>query len=168
MIRCQDNKYDVYGGESFDSLAELIEHYKKNPMVETSGTVVHLKQPFNATRITASTIESRVKVLSKENTQNGGKAGFWEEFEVSWRLAIAPDTDGMIKSCSFCNNKSANTCIRAKKARSRRIGPRIDTRTFCHVSMTFVLVLLFSSLTATQSVLMLELNQVGTCHEVLR
>lgn len=81
MIRCQDNKYDVYGGDKFDSLAELIEHYKKNPMVETSGTVVHLKQPFNATRITASTIESRVKVLSKENVQNGGKAGFWEEFE---------------------------------------------------------------------------------------
>ncbi|RWS06483.1 tyrosine-protein phosphatase non-receptor type 11-like protein [Dinothrombium tinctorium] len=81
MIRCQDNKYDVGGGEKFDCLSELIEHYKKNPMVETSGTVVHLKVPFNATRITASTIESRVKVLSKENSNTNGKAGFWEEFE---------------------------------------------------------------------------------------
>ena len=82
MIRCQDCKFDVGGGDKFDSLSELVEHYKKNPMVETTGTVVHLKNPFNATRITASTIENRVKVLSKENVQNSGKAGFWEEFEV--------------------------------------------------------------------------------------
>ncbi|XP_025835937.1 tyrosine-protein phosphatase non-receptor type 11 [Agrilus planipennis] len=83
MIRCTpDNKYDVGGGEKFDSLADLIEHYKKNPMVETSGTVVHLKQPFNATRISASGIHSRVKQLQKENGANSvGKAGFWEEFE---------------------------------------------------------------------------------------
>jgi tyrosine-protein phosphatase non-receptor type 11 len=59
----QDNKYDVGGGEKFDSLSELIEHYKRNPMVETSGTVVHLKQPFNATRINASGIDHRVKEL---------------------------------------------------------------------------------------------------------
>nr|CAH7757685.1 unnamed protein product [Callosobruchus chinensis] len=91
MIRCtavsilyslKDNKYDVGGGDQFNSLAELIEHYKKNPMVETSGTVVHLKQPFNATRISASGIHSRVKQLQSENGPNGfGKAGFWEEFE---------------------------------------------------------------------------------------
>ncbi|XP_046668267.1 tyrosine-protein phosphatase non-receptor type 11 isoform X2 [Homalodisca vitripennis] len=81
MIRCQDNTYDVGGGEKFDSLSELIEHYKRNPMVETSGTVVHLKQPFNATRINASGIDHRVKELQKENAQLTGKAGFWEEFE---------------------------------------------------------------------------------------
>ncbi|XP_019757669.2 tyrosine-protein phosphatase corkscrew-like isoform X1 [Dendroctonus ponderosae] len=83
MIRCTpDNKYDVGGGEKFNTLAELIEHYKKNPMVETSGTVVHLKQPFNATRINASGIHSRVKQLQSENGPNSfGKAGFWEEFE---------------------------------------------------------------------------------------
>ncbi|CAG2102564.1 unnamed protein product, partial [Medioppia subpectinata] len=81
MVRCQDTKFDVGGGDKFDSLSELVEHYKKNPMVETTGTVVHLKNPFNATRITASTIENRVKVLTKENVQNSGKAGFWEEFE---------------------------------------------------------------------------------------
>ena len=81
MIRSTNNKFDVGGGEAFDSLSDLIEHYKKNPMVETSGTVVHLKQPFNATRILADSIESRVKILSKENVTNNGKAGFWEEFE---------------------------------------------------------------------------------------
>lgn len=83
IIRCRnDNRYDIGGGEEFDSLSELIEHYKSNPMVETSGTVVHLKQPFNATRINVSGIHSRVKQLQKENGQcAAGKAGFWEEFE---------------------------------------------------------------------------------------
>lgn len=37
-------KYDVGGGERFDSLTDLVEHYKKNPMVETLGTVLQLKQ----------------------------------------------------------------------------------------------------------------------------
>lgn len=50
-------------------------------MVETSGTVVHLRQPFNATKINAIGIDSRVKELQKENSQWSGKAGFWEEFE---------------------------------------------------------------------------------------
>ncbi|XP_075213083.1 protein tyrosine phosphatase non-receptor type corkscrew isoform X2 [Lycorma delicatula] len=81
MIRYQENKYDVGGGEKFETLSELIEYYKRNPMVETSGTVVHLKQPFNATRINAIGIDSRVKELQKENGQSTGKAGFWEEFE---------------------------------------------------------------------------------------
>lgn len=42
-------------------------------MVETCGTVVHLRQPFNATRITAAGINTRVEQLVK--------GGFWEEFE---------------------------------------------------------------------------------------
>lgn len=40
----QEGKYDVGGGERFDTLADLVDHYKKNPMVEKSGIVVHLKQ----------------------------------------------------------------------------------------------------------------------------
>ena len=40
-------------------------------------------QPFNATRINAAAIEDRVKVLQKENKSVPGKAGFYEEFEVS-------------------------------------------------------------------------------------
>ncbi|XP_071805162.1 tyrosine-protein phosphatase non-receptor type 11-like isoform X1 [Asterias amurensis] len=88
MIRCQDTKYDVGGGEQFMTLADLVEHYKKNPMVETTGYVVHLKQPFNATRIAASGIRSRVEVLEKETSsrQNSKKAGFEEEFEALQQL----------------------------------------------------------------------------------
>lgn len=83
MIRHHiDAKYDVGGGEKFDDLTDLVEHYKKNPMVEKSGTVVQLKTPFNATRINAASIEDRVKVLQKENNSVSGKAGFYEEFEV--------------------------------------------------------------------------------------
>lgn len=34
------------GGDKFDSLSDLIEHYKRNPMVETSGSVVHLRYKY--------------------------------------------------------------------------------------------------------------------------
>ncbi|XP_072305710.1 tyrosine-protein phosphatase non-receptor type 11b isoform X2 [Eucyclogobius newberryi] len=83
MIRFQDGKYDVGGGERFDTLADLVDHYRKNPMVEKSGIVVHLKQPFNATRINAANIENRVRELNKvaDNSEKP-KQGFWEEFEV--------------------------------------------------------------------------------------
>lgn len=82
MIRWQEKEYDVGGGEKFGTLSELIEYYKRNPMVETCGTVVHLKQPFNATRITAAGINARVEQLQKENDEfSYGKVcvGFWEE-----------------------------------------------------------------------------------------
>lgn len=80
-IRHHNNKYDIIGGEKFNSLTELVEHYKRNPMVETHGKVINMKYPFNATRITALDIDARVKELSKENPQVNGKEGFWEEFE---------------------------------------------------------------------------------------
>ncbi|XP_055550476.1 tyrosine-protein phosphatase corkscrew isoform X3 [Wyeomyia smithii] len=82
MIRWHENKYDVGGGQQFSTLCDLIEHYKRNPMVETCGTVVHLRQPFNATRITAAGIDTRVEQLQRENGSHCyGKGGFWEEFE---------------------------------------------------------------------------------------
>ncbi|KAL8587276.1 protein tyrosine phosphatase, non-receptor type 11 [Nucella lapillus] len=90
MIRSQDGKFDVGGGEKFMSLSELVEHYKKNPMVEISGTVVYLKHPFNATRITASCINDRIRQLQQERelkdkdssaTTTASKGGFWDEFE---------------------------------------------------------------------------------------
>jgi len=84
MIRCTRDKYDIGGGEQFDSLTELIDHYKKNPMVETTGTVIHLRLPYNATRVNAGKIDVRVAELQKESGPSsfgGGKAGFWEEFE---------------------------------------------------------------------------------------
>jgi len=76
LPRLQDKKYDVGGGESFATLSELIDHYKRNPMVETCGTVVHLRQPFNATRITAAGINARVEQLVKVNSQAGTKLGW--------------------------------------------------------------------------------------------
>lgn len=82
VIRHHDNRYDVGGGEKFDSLTDLVEHYKRNPMVETNGSVINMICPFNATRITALDIGARIKELSKENaSQANGKDGFWEEFE---------------------------------------------------------------------------------------
>ena len=48
-------------------------------MVESTGSVVYLKQPYNVTRINAAMIDKRVKELHQSDTS---KAGFWEEFEV--------------------------------------------------------------------------------------
>lgn len=104
------------GGEKFDSLTDLVEHYKKNPMVETLGTVLQLKQvpqdasdvcfarreqhiwivfsapppqPLNTTRINAAEIESRVRELSKlAEATDKVKQGFWEEFEVSGPVGL--------------------------------------------------------------------------------
>lgn len=66
MIRWQDSKYDVGVGEKFTTLCELIEHYKRHPMIETCGTVVRLNQPFSSTQMTAAGIGGRVEQLQKE------------------------------------------------------------------------------------------------------
>nr|XP_002130130.1 tyrosine-protein phosphatase non-receptor type 11 [Ciona intestinalis] len=80
MISRSDNgKYDIGGGQKFDSLSELIDHHKHNAMVEQTGSVVYLKQPYNATRINVAMIDQRVKELHQSDTS---KAGFWEEFET--------------------------------------------------------------------------------------
>ena len=83
IIRNRDGLFDVGGGPQFSSLNELVEHYKKNPMVETSGAVIHLKHPFHATSFLPANIFQRVQELQKQNQEVYGKAGFWEEFEVS-------------------------------------------------------------------------------------
>ncbi|XP_013140652.1 PREDICTED: tyrosine-protein phosphatase corkscrew-like [Papilio polytes] len=86
IIRRKDNKYDVGGGEQFDDLVSLIEHYRNYPMVETTGEVLRLIQPFNATRIQVRHLHTRVKQLQKENEgpieSMAYKQGFWEEFET--------------------------------------------------------------------------------------
>ena len=82
MIRNKDDKFDVGGGPTFSSLTELVENYKKSPMVETSGVVIHLKHPFHATSFLPANINTRVTELQKQNQDVYGKAGFWEEFEV--------------------------------------------------------------------------------------
>lgn len=84
MIGHDKGKFDVGGGPSFSSLNELIEHYRSNPMIETSGRVITLKAPFNTTSFMAQNIGQRVKELEKESIDVVGKAGFWEEFEVCY------------------------------------------------------------------------------------
>lgn len=86
IIRRKDNKYDVGGGLQFDDLVSLVEHYRHYPMVETTGDVLRLIQPFNATRIQVQHFHTRVKQLQKENEgpieSMAYKQGFWEEFET--------------------------------------------------------------------------------------
>ena len=82
VIRNRDGVFDVGGGPTFGSLTPLIEHYKKNPMVQMSGSVVHLKHPFHATSFLSANIFQRVSELQKQNPDVNGKSGFWEEFEV--------------------------------------------------------------------------------------
>ncbi|KFD57167.1 hypothetical protein M513_02052 [Trichuris suis] len=78
MVRFVNGRYDVGGGDDFRTLSELVDHYRKSPMVETSGTVVHLKFPLNTTKINPTSIDGRVKKLQEGEDQS---SGFWEEFE---------------------------------------------------------------------------------------
>ncbi|XP_067947033.1 tyrosine-protein phosphatase non-receptor type 11-like isoform X2 [Watersipora subatra] len=81
-IRFLDNRYDIGGGERCETLGELIDHYKQNPMVEISGAVVQLKQPLHTSRFPVANIEDRVKKLQEEhNVSTTSKGGFWDEFE---------------------------------------------------------------------------------------
>ena len=77
----QNGQFHVGDGKKFKSLDQLVDHFKQAPMVETSGNVVRLKQPVNATRVISSHIHGRITDLMKTVSENFGKAGFWEEFE---------------------------------------------------------------------------------------
>ncbi|XP_041708554.1 tyrosine-protein phosphatase non-receptor type 6 isoform X2 [Coregonus clupeaformis] len=86
-IMCQNDRYTVGGKEMFDTLADLVEHYKRKGIEEMSGTWVHLKQPYFSTRVNAADIDSRVRLLDQTaERENEGdkksKAGFWEEFDA--------------------------------------------------------------------------------------
>ena len=72
ILTFQNNKYDVGGGERFETLTDLVDHYKKNPMVETSGTVVHLKQPCMSTTFHSGAIHIRVGLLQQEHSNGIG------------------------------------------------------------------------------------------------
>ncbi|XP_048009065.1 tyrosine-protein phosphatase non-receptor type 6 isoform X2 [Megalobrama amblycephala] len=93
-IMCNKNdRYTVGGKEIFDSLTDLVEHFKRTGIEELSGTMVYLKQPYYSTRLNAADIESRVKQLdqtSERENMDGAdkkiKAGFWEEFDALQKL----------------------------------------------------------------------------------
>uniref|UniRef100_H2Y7M7 protein-tyrosine-phosphatase n=1 Tax=Ciona savignyi TaxID=51511 RepID=H2Y7M7_CIOSA len=98
MISRSDNdKFDIGGGQKFDSLSELIDHHKHNAMVERTGSVVYLKQPYNATRINAAMIDQRVKELHQSDAS---KAGFWEEFEPD-----CEEASGMMKRKTYISTQ---------------------------------------------------------------
>ncbi|NWV00092.1 PTN6 phosphatase, partial [Upupa epops] len=81
-IMCENGHYTVGGAETFDSLADLVEHFKKTGIEEVSGAFVYLRQPYYATRVNAADIENRVLELNKRSlSEETSKAGFWEEFD---------------------------------------------------------------------------------------
>uniref|UniRef100_A0A665UK37 protein-tyrosine-phosphatase n=1 Tax=Echeneis naucrates TaxID=173247 RepID=A0A665UK37_ECHNA len=91
-IMCQSDRYTVGGSEMFDTLTDLVEHYKRKGIEEITGNWVHLKQPYYSTRVNAADIDSRVKELNQTSQQQQegegekSKAGFWEEFDNLQKL----------------------------------------------------------------------------------
>ncbi|XP_028339484.1 tyrosine-protein phosphatase non-receptor type 6 isoform X2 [Physeter macrocephalus] len=81
-VMCEGGRYTVGGLETFDSLTDLVEHFKRTGIEEASGAFVYLRQPYYATRVNAADIENRVLELNKkQESEDTAKAGFWEEFE---------------------------------------------------------------------------------------
>ncbi|OWK03580.1 PTPN6 [Cervus elaphus hippelaphus] len=81
-VMCEGGRYTVGGSETFDSLTDLVEHFKRTGIEEASGAFVYLRQPYYATRVNAADIENRVLELNKkQESEETAKAGFWEEFE---------------------------------------------------------------------------------------
>ena len=81
-IHNKGGMFHVEGGPKFDGLTPLIEHYMKNPMVKTSGSMIHLKHPCLTTAFFPDNIFQRVSELQKRVQDVYGKSGFLEEFEV--------------------------------------------------------------------------------------
>uniref|UniRef100_A0A671DWB5 protein-tyrosine-phosphatase n=1 Tax=Rhinolophus ferrumequinum TaxID=59479 RepID=A0A671DWB5_RHIFE len=85
-VMCEGGRYTVGGSETFDSLTDLVEHFKKTGIEEASGA---LSTPYYATRVNAADIENRVLELNKKKeSEDTAKAGFWEEFENLQKLEV--------------------------------------------------------------------------------
>lgn len=54
-IQNSGDYYDLYGGEKFATLGELVSYYMENPgsLRERNGTEIELKNPFNSDEVTA-------------------------------------------------------------------------------------------------------------------
>ena len=114
MVLNKEGGFDVGSGPTFMSLYDLVEHYKQNPMVETSGTVIKLKHPFYATSLLPANL---VKELSEWPVANG----FLEEFQVSvcalrsssmhqWVFAATPAAQASLQQGGGTENKLKNRC----------------------------------------------------------
>lgn len=53
-IQSTGDFYDLYGGEKFATLAELVMYYTENPgtLKEKNGQVIELKAPLNSEEVT--------------------------------------------------------------------------------------------------------------------
>ena len=53
-IQNSGDYYDLYGGEKFATLAELVQYYTENPgtLKEKNGLVIELKHPLNCEEVT--------------------------------------------------------------------------------------------------------------------
>ena len=54
-IQNSGDYYDLYGGEKFATLGELVSFYMENPgsLRERNGALIELKVPFNSEEVTA-------------------------------------------------------------------------------------------------------------------
>ena len=54
-IQNSGDYYDLYGGEKFATLGELVSFYMENPgsLREKNGTLIELKNPHNCNEVTA-------------------------------------------------------------------------------------------------------------------
>lgn len=141
IIKRRNNKFDVGGGPSFKELQELVEYYKKTPLVETTGRVIQLKLPFHATSFLPCNIKQRFTELEKQTQDVYGKAAFWEEFEVCTMFVTIYNTFVfkflyLFCFCSKFSSKSAVTCLAVRKVGGQKTSPRTDTRIYCHVSLS--------------------------------
>lgn len=83
-------------------------------------------QPYYSTRVNAADIDSRVKQLDQttQNKQEGegqkSKAGFWEEFDVRFLLAVVYSFYNCFSPACFdrvatCNKLGKSECLKAFK-----------------------------------------------------
>jgi tyrosine-protein phosphatase non-receptor type 11 len=54
-IQNSGDYYDLYGGEKFATLGELVSFYMENPgsLRERNGALIELKHPYNSDEVTA-------------------------------------------------------------------------------------------------------------------
>ena len=104
-----DGKYDVGAGEKFNDLTDLVEHYRTNPMVEKSGTVVQLKTvscitTFLIIIMSIKNIKTNtsliILVLNNNNNNNNSNNN-----------SSNSDNDDDDDDDNNCNNKSNNNAF---------------------------------------------------------
>lgn len=121
MIIQKHSKYNLAGGQEFDSLEQLIAHYRQWSMVETSGVVVSLKSPLNTTWVNLNSFEHRKNALANENDDKK-KDGYSEEFETlqQQEMRTTKDRNTYFKQGLRPENKAKN--------RFKNILPYDETR----------------------------------------